>query len=164
MKFIFYLLVTLCFAQTTSAQVDASAPVYLRFPTVPQFTIYKATDSSAFTREDLKKRKSTVLFIFSPDCEHCQHETKELISKINKFKRSQVIMITTQPYQEMVRFYKDYHIADYSEITMGRDTKFFFPVYFRIQNLPSIFVYNKKGELKKAFEGDVNMDKVAQEL
>ena len=73
-------------------------------------------------------------------------------------------MITTQPYQEMVRFYKDYHIADHSEITMGRDTKFFFPVYFRVQNLPSIFVYNKKGELKKAFEGDVNMDKVAEEL
>jgi cytochrome oxidase Cu insertion factor (SCO1/SenC/PrrC family) len=151
-KFICSLLVTLFFARSVSAQVDASAPVYLRFPTVPQFTIYKATDSSAFTREDLKKRTSTVLFIFSPDCEHCQHETKELISKINKFKRSQVIMVTSQPYQEMVRFYKDYHIADYPQITMGRDTKFFFPVYFRVQNLPSIFVYNKKGELKKAFE------------
>jgi len=163
-KIIFSLLTLLCIFQVTRAQDNASLPVYLRFPTVPQFTIYKAADSSAFSRENLQKRKPTVLFIFSPDCEHCQKETKELLSKIDKFKRSQVIMVTTQPYEDMVQFYKDYHIADYSEITMGRDTKFFFPVYFRVQNLPSIFVYNKKGELKKSFEGSVNIDKVAEAL
>ena len=73
-------------------------------------------------------------------------------------------MVTTQPYEDMVQFYKDYNIAEYSEITMGRDTKFFFPVYFRVQNLPSIFVYNKKGELIKSFEGSVNIDKVADVL
>ncbi len=73
-------------------------------------------------------------------------------------------MITYQPYREMVKFYKDYNIAAYSQIIMGRDTKFFFPIFFRVQNLPSIFVYNKKGQFKKAFEGSVNIDKIAQEL
>jgi len=47
---------------------------------------------------------------------------------------------------------------------MGRDTRFFFPIFFRVQNLPSIFVYNKKGDFKKAFEGSVNIDKIAEEL
>ncbi|MEO5650698.1 MAG: hypothetical protein ABIR03_12345, partial [Ginsengibacter sp.] len=50
------------FSQASSNQQD---PVYLRFPTIPQFTVYKAPDSTIFTREDLKKRVSTIFFIFS---------------------------------------------------------------------------------------------------
>ncbi len=164
MKNIFGILIAICIAQISFTQADSSMPVYLRFPTIPQFTIYRAADSSAFTREDLQKRKSTILIIFSPDCEHCQHETQELLANIDRFKKAQIIMITYQPYQEMVQFYKDYKIANFSQITMGRDTKFFFPIFFRVQNLPSIFVYNKKGEFKKAFEGSVKIDKIADEL
>lgn len=152
------------FVQTCVAQADSSKPVYLRFPTIPQFTIYTAADSTAFSREDLKKKRPTILIIFSPDCEHCQHETQELLANINKLKKAQIVMITYQPYQEMVEFYKNYHIAAYSQITMGRDTKFFFPIFFRVQNLPSIFIYDKKGDFKKAFEGSVNIDKIAEEL
>lgn len=152
------------FVHTCVAQADSSKPVYLRFPTIPQFTIYTAADSTAFSREDLKKKRPTILIIFSPDCEHCQHETQELLANINKLKKAQIVMITYQPYQEMVKFYKDYNIANYSQITMGRDTKFFFPIFYRVQNLPSIFVYNKKGDFKKAFEGSVNIDKIAEEL
>ncbi|MBA2248915.1 MAG: redoxin domain-containing protein [Chitinophagaceae bacterium] len=152
-------LVQFCFSQT-----DSTLPVYLRFPNIPQFTIYKAADSTAFTREDLKKRTATVFIIFSPDCEHCQHETEELIANIEKFKKAQVIMVTYLPHDQMVKFYNDYKIADYPEITMARDPKFFFPVFYKVTNLPSIFVYDKKGEFKKAFEGSVKMDKIADEL
>jgi len=47
---------------------------------------------------------------------------------------------------------------------MARDTKFFFPVFFRVRNLPSIFVYDKKGNLKKNFEGSINTDLISDEL
>ena len=147
-----------------SADTVDTRPLYIRFPNFPQFTIFKAPDSTAFTRDDLQKRKNTVLIIFSPDCSHCQHETEALTKNIDKFKNTQIVMVTYLPYDEMMKFYKVYKIAKYPQITMGRDTKFFFPVYYKVQNLPSIFVYDKKGEFKKAFEGSVKIEDVLEEL
>lgn len=146
------------------SQSDSTAPVYLRFPTIPQFTVYKAPDSTSFSKNDLEKKKPVVFMIFSPDCEHCQHETEALLANIEKFKGAQIVMITYLPYNEMIQFYKNYKIADYPQITMARDTKFFFPVFFKIRNLPSIFVYDKKGDFKKSFEGSVKIDAIAEQL
>ena len=154
----------LCLSQFCFSQADSTKPVYLRFPTIPLFTIYKASDSTAFTREDLQKKKSTVFIIFSPDCEHCQHETEALIGNIDKFKDAQIVMIDYLPHEEMVKFYNDYKIANYPLITMGRDAKFFFPIFFHIQSLPAIYVYDKKGKFKQAFEGSVKIDKIAEAL
>lgn len=149
------------FSQTTAKE---EAPVYLRFPTIPEFTVYKAPDSTSFTRNDLHKKKNTIFIIFSPDCEHCQRETEMLTQNINKFKNTQIVMVTYLPWEEMIAFYHHYKIANYPQITMARDTKFFFPVFFKVRNLPSIFIYDKKGDLKKSFEGDVKPETILAEL
>ncbi len=162
-KFAFFIIILICSDQLFG-QADSTAPLYLRFPTIPQFTIYNVKDSSKFTREDLKKKKPTVLILFSPECEHCQRETKELEAHIDKFKNAQIMMVTYLSFAEMQKFYKDYHVADYPNITMGRDAKYFFPIYYKLRSMPSIFVYDKKGNFKKAFEGSVNVLKVAEQL
>lgn len=143
---------------------SAEMPIYLRFPQIPEFTIYKANDSSTFSRSDLKKNLPTAFFIFSPDCEHCQHETEQLIKNINKFKKSQIVMITWLPWDDMKAFYKKYQIEKYPVITMARDTRFFFPPFFKVRNLPSIFIYDKKGNFKKSFEGTIGTDVIASYL
>lgn len=164
MKKIFLLPALLFFGFSLFAQEDSTAPVYQRFPTIPQFTVYKAPDSTAFSRDDLQKRKPVVFMVFSPDCEHCQHETELLLADIKKFKGAQIVMVTYLPYDEMMAFYKHYDLAKYSEITVARDTKFFFPVFFKVRNLPSIYVYDKKGNFRKNFEGSINPDLIVDEL
>jgi thiol-disulfide isomerase/thioredoxin len=153
-----------CSAFSQTATTTEETPIYLRFPTIPEFTVYKAPDSTVFTRNDLHKKKNTIFVIFSPDCEHCQRETEMLTQNINKFKNTQFVMVTYLPWEEMIAFYKHYKIANYPQITMARDTKFFFPVFFKVRNLPSIFVYDKKGNLKKSFEGDVKPETILAEL
>ncbi|MDQ6755335.1 MAG: redoxin domain-containing protein [Bacteroidota bacterium] len=164
MKRILLSIFILCVGHVCFSQADSSQPVYLRFPTIPLFTIYKASDSTAFTRDDLQKKKPTVFIIFSPDCEHCQHETEALIKNINKFKDVQIVMVDYLPHEEMVKFYNNYKIANYPEITMGRDAKFFFPIFFHVESLPAIYVYDKKGKFKQAFQGSVKIDKIADAL
>ena len=151
-------------AISQSSSTEEETPVYLRFPTIPQFTVYRAPDSTAFSREDLHKKRNTIFIIFSPDCEHCQRETQMLTENISKFKNTQIVMVTYLPYEEMIAFYHQYKIADYPQITMARDTKFFFPVFFKVRNLPSIFIYDKKGNFKKAFEGDVKPETILAQL
>jgi hypothetical protein len=157
LKYLFFLFAATIISYSGFSQnVDSidNRPIYIRFPTIPEFTIYKAPDSTAFSRDNLHKRKAG----------HCQHETDMLLQDINKFKNTQIVMVTYLPYDEMMKFYKIYHIANYPQITMGRDSKFFFPVFFKIQNLPSIFVYDKKGNFKKKFEGDVKPESILAEL
>jgi thioredoxin-related protein len=69
-------------------------------------------------------------------------------------------MVTYQPYEQMVDFYKEHKIADYPNIKMGRDTKFFLPPFFKIQSLPFQALYDKHGELITTFEGNVKIDKL----
>ena len=167
MRRIFILLITLFITQVSFSQADeadTTKPVYLRFPVLPQFTIYKASDSTKFTREDLKKKKATVFIIFSPDCEHCQHETEALIANIDKFKDAQIVMVEYLSHSQMVKFYKDYKIENYPNIIMGRDAQFYLPLFFKVESLPAIYVYDKKGKFKQAFSGSVKIDKIAAVL
>lgn len=166
LKKIFILFVLAFISCSGFSQKDSTQekPIYLRFPTIPEFTIYKAPDSTAFTRNDLRKKRNTIFMIFSPDCEYCQHETEMLLKNIKEFKNTQIVMITYLPYKEMIKFYHIYKIADYPQITMARDTRFFFPVFFKVRNLPSLFVYDMKGNFKKAFEGDVKPETLLTEL
>ncbi len=164
MRRIFVLAISLFITIQGFSQTDSIKPIYLRFPNIPQFTIYKASDSTKFTRDDLQKNKSTVFIIFSPDCEHCQHATKDLLANISKFKKAQIIMVEYLLHAQMVKFYQEYKIADYPTITMGRDTKFFLPMFFKVTSLPAIYVYDKKGNFKESFSGSVKMEKIAAAL
>jgi cytochrome oxidase Cu insertion factor (SCO1/SenC/PrrC family) len=165
-KYLFLFLSGMLISAAAFCQNDSSekqAP-YLQYPTIPAFTLYTAPDSSAFTREDLKKNTNTIFMVFSPDCSHCQNEAKMLTENIKRFKNTQFVMLTYFPYDEMMAFYKVYRIYKYPQIRMGRDTKFFFPIYFGVRNLPGIYIYDRKGHFKKSFEGDVKPETILAEL
>lgn len=167
MKKVLFFIVTILVGTTAFCQKDSTKeeePVYLRFPFIPQFTIYKAPDSTTFSRSQLHANENTIFIVFSPDCEHCQHETEMLTQNIRQFKKTQFVMVTYLPYEEMMKFYHVFKIANYPQITMGRDTKFFFPTFFHVRNLPAIFVYDKNGNFKKSFEGDVKPETILAAL
>ena len=166
MKYLFIFSFTFLISFPAFCQKDSAAQPapYLQYPTIPAFTLYTAPDSSAFTREDLKKNKNTIFIVFSPDCSHCQNEAKMITENIKQFKNTQFVMLTYLPYEEMMAFYKVFRIYNYPQITMGRDTKFFFPIYFGVKNLPGIYIYDKNGHFKKSFEGDVKPETLLAEL
>jgi len=146
------------FAQSNTS--SDKRPEYLRNPSIPEFTIYKAPDSTVFTNKDLKKKEATVMMIFSPECGHCQNETRELEKNIDHFKNTQILMVTWLPYSEMTAFYHDYKIAEHPEITMGWDKKDFFLPYYHVQSYPQFVVYDKKGNYVNSFSGAINLKDV----
>ena len=162
-KFVFTLLfffgITISFAQTTT-------PVTPGFTTLPlpAFSITKVPDSTIFTRGDLLKDKETIIMIFSPDCEHCQRETDSLIAHIDLFKDVQIVMASPLDYQEVKKFYGDYHIARYPIITMGRDGSYALGSFYHVHNFPSIYIYDKNGQFKNSFEGSYPVQKIAAAL
>ena len=143
------------------AQADTTY-LYLRFPTVPPISIIKAPDSTRFTKEDLFTKTATLVMIFSPDCGHCQHETEDLLAHINLFKKVQIVMATPLEYRYVKKFYTDYNLANYPNITIGTDPGYMLGTFFHVRNMPSLFLYDKRGDLLKAFDGSVSVEKIAE--
>lgn len=148
---------------SAKAQADSTL-IYLRFPTVPPFSIIKVPDSTRFTKDNLQKKKATVIIIFSPDCDHCQHATKELTANIGLFKKAQIVMASSLEYSYLKKFYEEYKIAEHPNIIMGRDPSYFFGTFFRVRSFPAIFVYDKKGNFIQSFDGSVPVEKIAEVL
>jgi thiol-disulfide isomerase/thioredoxin len=146
------LLITVLFSIGLYAQIDTTPP-FKRFPILPPFELLKA-DSSVFTRAQVEKKHKVMLMFFSPTCEHCKHQTEDFIKAMDSLKDIEIIMATYQPMEEMRQFYEKYHIAKYKNIVMGRDTKYFFPPYYRMRNMPYLALYNKKGNFITFFEGN----------
>lgn len=159
MKILFYTLVILSMASTSFAQQDsAAAPPYKRFPNVPPFKLLETDSVTIFTKDDLKKNKKVLLILFNPGCDHCKHETEELIKHIDDFKKVQIIMATTAPFADMKEFYTNFNLARFDNIKTGKDIQSFLPSFFMIYSLPYLAMYDKKGKLISIFEGTMKME------
>lgn len=161
-KIIFSILIVITAAAAT-AQTDTTL-LYKRFPIVPSFKLINIADSTIFTKDNLKKKKPTIIMMFSPDCEHCQAETKDILANINLFKKAQILMVSPIDFKYMKEFYNEYKIANYPNITIARDPTYFLGTFYKIRSFPSIFVYDKKGNLKNSFIGSTFVEDIAASL
>jgi thiol-disulfide isomerase/thioredoxin len=147
-------------AWAQQASTTNSQPEFLRFPTVPPFNLLKVDSAGYLTKDDIKKHHLTLIMFFSPECDHCKHQTRDILAAMDKFKEIEIVMATYQPFNEMKDFYKNYRIQDYPNIKMGRDEKFVLPVFYNIKSLPFLALYDKKGNLMTTFEGNQKADTI----
>jgi thioredoxin-related protein len=135
-------------------------PPFERFPTIPPFKLLTIDSATYVTKDDIKKHHLTLIMFFSPDCDHCKHQTEDILEQKEKFKEIQIVMATFQPFSEMKEFYNHYRIADHPNIKIGRDDKYVLPPFYHIQSLPFLALYDKKGNLITTFEGNQKVDKI----
>lgn len=150
------LLILGLFTTTQVFALNDTIPQHLKNLKIPDFKLLLPDSVTSFYTEQLSTKKTTVLISFSPDCDHCKQQTKEIIENIRLLKDVQIVMATTLPFEMMKAFHKEYNISSHKNIVMGRDVLYFFPKYFRNHYLPLIAVYNKKGELMHYFDGGVS--------
>ncbi len=154
MKKILLFSVLLATMLSVFAQQAPQQPKPQQSPTVPPFHILKIDSATYFTNGDLKKHHETLIMYFSPECEHCKHQTKDLLAEMDKLKNIEIVMATYFPFPEMKDFYTYFRIADYPNIKLGRDEKYQIPSHYKIQSLPFLALYDKKGNLITTFEGN----------
>lgn len=153
--FVFVQLSFTIFAQQTE-------PPYKRFPTVPPLKLLLSDSSTIFTDKQLKKNTPLFFFLFSPDCEHCQKETEELVDKIDSFKNIEIVMATFMPVYKMKAFYDNYKLNRFSNITVGHDMQNILATYYRISYTPFLAFYDKKGNLIEGIQGALPLTKVLE--
>jgi hypothetical protein len=162
-KKIAFLILCTCSFIGAAAQTDTSK-IYLRFPSIPPFSLVKIPDSSILKREDLTDNKATVFIIFNPFCDHCKHGIKSITDNIDKFKNIQVVLASPIEWKYLKPFYYECKLTDYPDIVMGRDPSNFFGTFFNISSVPGVFVYDKKGNFVTSFEKTVPVEDILKSL
>ena len=158
-----FLFLLLIMAMVGHSQYDSAAP-YKKFPFFPPVKLLLVDSTSSILKNDLPKKKPVMLMVFSPACEHCQHETEAIVKNIDKFEKTIIVMATMMPYDSMMTFRARYGLAQYKNIMMGQDVQFFLPTFYSIENLPFLAFYDKKGKLISVFAGSMPIEKVLTEL
>lgn len=145
-------------------QDSVVVPAYKRFPNVPPFKLLRTDSANYFTKNDLKKNKPVLIIIFNPDCEHCKHETEEIIKNIDQLKNVQIVMATVMPFDMMKSFYEEYDLAKYDNIIVGQDIQYVLPSFYQIHFMPYLAMYDKKGNLLTTFEGAMKIEDLVSEF
>ena len=162
MKKLIFIITGLFFCLGVYSQSDSTQPPYKRYPTFPPVKLLLPGKTTYFTKDDIPKKTASLLIVFSPMCEHCQHETAEIIKNIDKFKDVEIVMATMMPYDSMMSFREKYELTKYENIVVGQDTQYLLPSFYMIRNLPFLALYDKKKELIRVFEHSMNIEEVIE--
>jgi thioredoxin-related protein len=150
-KLLFFFLLVLSIISVTAQDSIDTIPPYKKDPKIPAFKI-ALTDGTWFTNEQLPKNKYTLIVYFSPDCEHCKHEIKEVIKNINELKDVNMVWASYKSLSEIKEFYTKFELSKYPNIFIGRDREYQLPSFFRVKFTPFVALYNKQGLFVQAFE------------
>ena len=101
---------------------------------------------------------------FSPDCDHCHIQTKELLAYKEELKGIQILLLSIAPYQEIKNFYDEFGLSAMPNLSIGQDINFKLGSTYRISTYPSIFLYDQKGNLAKAFIGNIGIPAILDAL
>jgi len=154
------------FAQQPQQPATATPPQdqapYQKYPTIPPFHLLKLDSATYLTKDDIKKHRRTIVMFFSPDCDHCKHQTESILADFADFKDIEIVMATYQPFSEMKEFNTHYRLFEHPNIKIGRDEKFFLAPFYKIRNLPYLALYDKKGNLITTFEGTQKVETIVK--
>lgn len=160
MKLFFAFFFLVCFS-VAFAQQDTTIPPYKRYPTVPTLQLL-TMDSTLYTKTNLPKKKQVLLMLFSPDCDHCQHEAEQLEANREAFRTTQIVMVSTAPLYRLKDFAETYKLNKMDNVVVAKDPYYLLLSFFGVHNFPYLALYNKKGNLIKTFEGSVKMETLLQ--
>ena len=136
------------------AQNQHSNDYVNKFEIIPAISVHTVPDSSIFTNKNLRTNTPFLLMFFSPDCDHCHQQTKELLAYKKELKGIQILLISVAPYQEIKKFYDEFGLSTMANLKVGQDINFKLGITYKVNTYPSIFVYDRKATLAKAFIGN----------
>ncbi|MGN7995116.1 peroxiredoxin family protein [Chitinophaga sp. 22308] len=135
----------------------------MQYPVVPAFPL-TLPDGHTITKNDLRKNEKTMVFVFSVDCDHCKHLTEEVLKNIDKFKNVQILMVTPFKVEQMKEYYDHYNIQKYPNIVMASEPTRQIMYFYDLHYFPGLYLYDKKQQFIKGFEGTVKLDSLVHYL
>ena len=81
-----FLSIFLVYSVQAQTPANATQAPYLVNPGIPLFRLLKVDSIHYVTKDDIKRNRKVLMIFFSPDCEHCKHQTRDILADFDKFK------------------------------------------------------------------------------
>ncbi len=116
---------TLIFFLLVSTQVAFSQ---IEFPSF----YFTDLDGQAFTPANLDLEKPTMIMLFDPYCDHCDHQAEWIAGAAEQFKEVQFVFVTIESEKKPILDFKERHFSevDIPHMHFLQDLNFKFEDYF----------------------------------
>ena len=105
--------------------------------------------------ETNKLQGKTILFFYSPDCDHCQREAKDIGENIQAFKEYAIYFICSPRAEELITtFRKEYGLENQPNLYFGQADVA--NVIGEMGNIgtPALFIYSDEGKLVRRIDNE----------
>lgn len=127
---------------------------------IPMFPVLLTDNTTHFSTSSIPSGKSIIIFYFSPFCDFCKAQTKEIINHMDSFSSTNLIFMTYFPMKDIKDYYTHFALYKYSNVTVAQDNTGSFLNYFDISVVPYIAIYSRDRKLKQVFTGTLDLDKI----
>ncbi|MGQ9864234.1 MAG: TlpA family protein disulfide reductase [Bacteroidia bacterium] len=136
-----------------------------KYPPKPKFPAFQfeTPEGKPITDQNLPKAKPRIVIFFDPYCDHCQAQVKYLYEGKDRIKNWTFLWVSTEKPQAIQEFYTNY-LKNLPNMYVARDSKFSFDATFGYAVVPTIFVYDAQGNLKKVFSQEVTAEQIEKAL
>lgn len=124
---------------------------------LPAFNLLLSDSTTNFSTARIPNGQPVVLFYFGPFCPYSKAEMADILANMSHLKSVHFYVLTTATYPDMMTWQKIYHLENYPNVTLGRDSSDFFGNYFNTVGVPYLAVYDKQKHLKNLFEGKLDI-------
>jgi peroxiredoxin len=102
-------------------------------------------------------KTNTIIVVFRPECDHCQHEAEEVKKNLAAFEGVKLYFVTSDPMEEIQKFADDYGLSGYPNVFFGWTSVDSVLDNFGAIATPSIYIYSEDQQLVKSFNGQVEI-------
>lgn len=121
--------------------------------TVPSFYFYDL-EGNGFTNSNLIQDKSTMIMLFDPYCDHCDHQAEWIAQAADQFKEIQFVFVTIETEKQPILDFKERHFGKttLSNLHFLQDKQFKFEDYFGYtDDAVNIYLYKPGKKQPKYF-------------
>lgn len=118
-----------------------------------------------FELDKLDKVEKTIVFFFSPDCDHCEEEIKELldIHKVFDIANVRWLFITMDVMKdELDAFLESYPIDKKPNVYVLLDKGLYYHNLFEVAGSPYVFIFDKSNKMVHRIIGSFNTSSLMQ--
>lgn len=131
---------------------------------LPTFNLLLADSLTKFSTVRIPNGQPVVLFYFGPYCPYSKAEIADILKNMDSFRKVRFYLLTTANYPDMMTWQKLYHLENYPNITLARDSADFFGNYFNTIGVPYLAVYDDQKHLKDLFEGKMDISTLSSSV
>lgn len=100
--------------------------------------------------------KALVLIEISPFCPYCRSLTQSIADNNKDLSDIQFILLSSSPISDLKKYYTEFHLEKYANITIAQDYESYFGSYYKTPGVPCTAIYGKNRRLKQMFMGKVS--------